>query len=60
VLLCLVERAGHLVTKAEIHRRVWQQAAVVEDTPTQSIADLRRALGDVPDARALLEAVRIG
>jgi hypothetical protein len=33
---------------------------VVEDTPTQSIADLRRALGDVPDARALLEAVRIG
>ena len=46
VLRYLVERPGLLVTKADLHREVWQDAAVVEDTLTQSIGELRRVLGD--------------
>jgi DNA-binding winged helix-turn-helix (wHTH) protein/tetratricopeptide (TPR) repeat protein len=46
VLRYLVERPGLLVTKADLHREVWQDAAVVEDTLTQSIGELRRILGD--------------
>jgi DNA-binding winged helix-turn-helix (wHTH) protein len=46
VLRYLLERPGLLVTKADLHREVWQNAAVVEDTLTQSIGELRRVLGD--------------
>src|SRR4029453_11139818 len=37
VLRYLVERPGLLGTKADLHREVWQDAPVVEDTLTQSI-----------------------
>ncbi|HVN87638.1 MAG TPA: AAA family ATPase [Candidatus Binatia bacterium] len=49
VLRYLVTHSGVLVTKDELHREVWQNAAVTEDTLTQSIRELRRCLTD--DAR---------
>lgn len=49
VLRYLVERPGLLVTKEALHHTIWQHTAVSEDTLTQSICELRKALGD--DAR---------
>jgi DNA-binding winged helix-turn-helix (wHTH) protein/tetratricopeptide (TPR) repeat protein len=49
LLQYFVERPGHLVTKDAVHRHIWPDTAVSDDTITQSIRELRRALGD--DAR---------
>ncbi|HSR68136.1 MAG TPA: winged helix-turn-helix domain-containing protein [Acidobacteriota bacterium] len=45
----LLQNPGRLVTKAELMEQVWSDAAVTDDVLVQSIADIRRALGD--DAR---------
>jgi len=49
LLQFFVERPGHLVRKEAVHRHIWPDTAVSDDTITQSIRELRRALGD--DAR---------
>src|SRR5262245_15045661 len=49
LLRYLVERPGHLVTKAAVHRELWRDTVVSDDTLTQLIKELRRALDD--DAR---------
>ena len=46
VLRTLAERAGTLVTKDEIFENVWDDATVTEDSLTQCIAEIRRAIGD--------------
>jgi len=50
VLCHLVGRRGSLVTKDELMTAVWSDAVVSEGTLTNSIRELRQALGD--DARA--------
>ena len=44
ILLVLVERAGHLVTKDELLRRVWPDAMVEENNLNKNISVLRKAL----------------
>lgn len=46
VLRHLIERAGQLVTKDELIARVWAGLSVTDGTLTQSIRELRAALGD--------------
>jgi DNA-binding winged helix-turn-helix (wHTH) protein/Tol biopolymer transport system component len=46
VLLLLLRNPGRLVTKDEILRSVWTDAAVSDNSLTRSIATLRRLLGD--------------
>ena len=46
VLQILLENHGHLVTKDELHERVWSGKAVTDDSLTQCVADIRRALSD--------------
>lgn len=46
VLRHLIERAGQLVTKDELIARVWAGLTVTDGTLTQSIRELRTALGD--------------
>lgn len=48
-LVHLVANKGALVSKAELLETIWSDAAVTDDVLVQSIADLRRILGD--DAR---------
>ena len=61
VLCHLVERAGELVTRESLHQAIWNGAAVSDDTLTQAVADLRRALGDSARAPRLIETVhRLG
>jgi len=46
VLCHLAERAGHLVAKEELHKAVWNDIAVSDDSLVQCIRQLRDALGD--------------
>ncbi len=45
VLLVLGERAGQVVGKDELLRRVWGDVIVTEDSLVQAIGDIRRLLG---------------
>lgn len=46
VLLALVERSGHLVSKEELLRNVWPDSFVEEANLSVNISTLRRAIGD--------------
>jgi predicted ATPase/DNA-binding winged helix-turn-helix (wHTH) protein len=54
ILILLIERAGHLVTKDEIIARVWPNTFVEEANLRVHIAALRRALGDGRSGRRYL------
>jgi DNA-binding winged helix-turn-helix (wHTH) protein len=57
-LLCyLAERPGVLVTKEELHAAVWGDIVVSDDTLTQALSELRRALRDDPRAPRVIETV---
>ena len=51
VLAVLAARPGEIVTKAEIMAAVWPDVAVSDESLTQCIADIRRAIGDTQQAR---------
>lgn len=55
LLLVLGERAGQVVGKEELQRRVWGDVIVTEDSLVQAIGDIRRVLGD--DGHTLLRTV---
>ena len=59
VLRLLAESAGRLVTKDKIITKVWDDVAVTEDSLTQCIADIRKAIGD-EDRRVLRTVPRKG
>jgi TolB-like protein/Tfp pilus assembly protein PilF len=59
VLHLLAENAGQLVTKDDIIAKVWDDVAVTEDSLTQCIADIRKAIGD-EDRRTLRTVPRKG
>ena len=46
VLRYLVEHAGRVVTKEEVMSAVWPNVTVSDESSTQCIRDVRRALGD--------------
>jgi predicted ATPase/DNA-binding winged helix-turn-helix (wHTH) protein len=45
LLVALVERAGHLVTKDELLERVWRNVVVEENTLRAQVSGLRKILG---------------
>jgi DNA-binding winged helix-turn-helix (wHTH) protein len=57
VLQCLVARAGEVVSQAEIEEAVWGQVVVTPNSVYQSIAQLRRALGDDTNPRRYIETI---
>lgn len=68
VLRILTERRGTLVPREEIFAQVWAGLAVTDDSLTQCIADIRKAIGDgdrtilqtVPKRGFILQAARLG
>jgi adenylate cyclase len=46
LLIFLIRNAGRLVSKDELLHAVWSDVIVTEDSLTQCISDIRRALGD--------------
>ena len=60
VLALLVERHGHLVSKAEIIDAVWDDAFVEEGSLTKAISTVRQALGDTSKERFIQTVPRRG
>jgi adenylate cyclase len=46
VLRYLVENSGHLVTKEQLIKAVWPDVVVTDDSLTQCVSEVRRAIGD--------------
>ena len=60
-LCCLIERHGRLVTKRELHDRVWGDVAVTDGALGRCIVEVRKALGDgVAEPRFLQTVPRLG
>jgi len=57
LLVVLVENSGHLVGKAELMDRVWQDSFVEEANLSVKITELRRALGEAPNENQFIETV---
>lgn len=55
VLDHLADRAGEIVSKDDLFTAVWPDTAVTDDSLTQCIGEIRRALGD--DERRVLETI---
>lgn len=61
VLLCLVEQAPEMVSKDVLLEQVWQGRVVEENTLTQAVSTLRKALGtDAGSHRFILTEARRG
>jgi DNA-binding winged helix-turn-helix (wHTH) protein/Tfp pilus assembly protein PilF len=48
-LLLLIENHGHLISRAELLRRLWPDTHVEDVTLARNISDLRQLLGETPD-----------
>src|SRR5690349_4541508 len=59
VLRYLVERAGRVVCKEDVMNAVWSDVTVSEESLTQCISEIRRALGD-KDHRIIKTVARRG
>lgn len=46
VLRCLIEHSGRVVTKDELIKAVWPDVTVGDDSLTQCVSEVRRAIGD--------------
>ena len=57
ILVALVERAGEIVDKRELHRRVWPNSVVGDATLRVHIAGLRRALRDGEAGTRYVESI---
>ena len=60
-LLCLIEHAGHVVTRDTLSQALWPTTVVEDNNLTQTIQGLRRALGDTgPRHRYIVTVPRRG
>jgi DNA-binding winged helix-turn-helix (wHTH) protein/Tfp pilus assembly protein PilF len=57
LLLALVKRHGHLVTRDELMREIWPDSFVEEINLTVNISLLRKALGEQADGRQYIATV---
>jgi DNA-binding winged helix-turn-helix (wHTH) protein/TolB-like protein/Tfp pilus assembly protein PilF len=56
-LLLLVENSGHVVSRKQLLETVWPDAVVEDNTLTQNIAALRKALGAGQNGQRYIETV---
>lgn len=57
VLQLLASQPGHVFSQAEIEQAVWSDVIVTSNSVYQSIAQLRRALGDEKRASRFIETI---
>lgn len=57
VLMVLLERAGEVVSRAEIFNRVWSNQTVCDDTLTRCISEIRAQLGKHTSCSQLIETL---
>ncbi len=58
VLMCLVDRAGEVVTKKQFMARVWGDTVVTNDVLSRCISELRKVLGDDARNPSYVETIR--
>ena len=59
-LVYLVQRAGTVVERSELYAALWPQTIVEENNLNQTIAAVRRALGDTEEQRFIVTVPRRG
>jgi len=57
ILVVLVERAGHIVSKEELLEKVWPGVFVEEGNLSRYVFNLRQALGDGIDGQRYIETI---
>src|SRR6185312_4166693 len=57
VLMLLADRPGHVVSRAALLEAAWPGLVVGDDSLTQVILKLRKALGDAPQRPAYIETI---
>jgi DNA-binding winged helix-turn-helix (wHTH) protein len=57
LLLCLVARPSTLITKEELFRQLWPDVTVTENALTQTVSDVRQALGDRASSPRYIQTV---
>jgi TolB-like protein/thioredoxin-like negative regulator of GroEL len=57
LLLALVKNAGHVLTKDEIIKLVWNDAIIEEGNIARNISTLRKALGEKPRESQYIETI---
>lgn len=57
VLVALLENAGEVVSRANIHDRVWKNQTVSDDTLTRCVSELRTQLGRYSSQSELIETL---
>ena len=61
ILLALVARPGHVVSKDALIERAWHGSAVADSSLTQAVKELRKVLGNQCDGTSFIEnAPRLG
>src|ERR1700677_5085231 len=55
LLRLLMENAGRLLDRDTINRAIWSDVVVTDDSMTQCVRDIRRAIGD--DAQRILRTI---
>jgi Tol biopolymer transport system component/DNA-binding winged helix-turn-helix (wHTH) protein len=60
VLVCLAERRGDVVSRAELLDAVWADVVVGEESLTGAVSALRRFLGDDAQSPRYIETIRKG
>lgn len=56
-LVCLVERAGTVVSRAELADQLWPSVVVEDNNLSQTVLSARRALGDSQDAPTFIATI---
>jgi DNA-binding winged helix-turn-helix (wHTH) protein/TolB-like protein/Flp pilus assembly protein TadD len=56
-LLALVEKSGHVISKADLMQRVWPDAFVEEANLAVNVSQLRKALGQIAGGEQYIETV---
>jgi DNA-binding winged helix-turn-helix (wHTH) protein/TolB-like protein/Flp pilus assembly protein TadD len=57
VLVCLMDRAGQVVSREALLSAVWPGVVVGDDSLTQVVTKLRKALREVPDDSARIQTI---
>jgi len=57
VLVCLAERAGHVVSRETLNEQVWGNVIVTDQAVTNCISELRHHLGDDRSTHRVIETI---
>jgi len=57
VLVCLMQRSGQVVSRAELFDRVWPNQVISDDSLTRCISELRSLLASLSNQKQLIETL---